>query len=305
MAITQRTRMIANPARRKSRRNAPRKLSLKQRAIFGRTPAIRSAAKAALTRKRANGVRKSHRRRNPVDHIVGFSLANPARRKAGKMAAPKKRRRSKSRRVNRSRRNPARRSNPKHHSYGHRRRSTRRRANRRRNPSYMIRRVNRRRRNPGGMGSLTGIVTNAVFVIVGALGSKLGAQLILGSNNVGWVGYLGNAAVGLGLWFLTEHVMKNKEASSGVIAGTVVEVLLRIINDMTPFGQYVSGLGMGDYQMQSFVTPQVLVDPYNNAQIQLPNGWAPQTIVQAPAAPASGMGYMYGDTYTGPGTYGS
>lgn len=167
----------------------------------------------------------------------------------------------------------------------------------------------RRRRNPGRMGSLTGIVTNAVFVLVGALGSKLGAQLILGSNNTSWVGYAGNAAVGVGLWFLTEHVMKNKEASAGVIAGTVVEIILRIINDMTPFGSYVSGLGMGDYQMQSFVTPQVLVDPYNSAKIQIPNGWAPTTVVAAPANASggmvpSGMGSMYGNTYDNASVYG-
>jgi len=177
-----------------------------------------------------------------------------------------------------------------------------RRRARRGNPGY--RRVHHRRRNPG-LGNLTGIVTNAAFVIVGALGSKLGAQLILGANNTGWMGYAGNEAVGVGLWFFTEHVMKNKEASSGVIAGTVVEIILRIINDMTPFGQYVSGLGMGDYQAQSFVTPQVLVDPYNSAQIQIPNGWAPTTVV-APAAgggtglspaAASGMGAMYGPAY--------
>ena len=177
---------------------------------------------------------------------------------------------------------------------------------RRRNPMYVVK--NRgRRRNPGGMGSLTNIVTNAVFVLVGALGSKLGAQLILGSNNTSWVGYAGNAAVGVGLWFLTEHVMKNKEASSGVIAGTVVEIILRIINDMTPFGSYVSGLGMGDYQMQSFVTPQVLVDPYNSAALQIPTGWAPP--IMAPAAPAApaggnGMGSMYGDQYNAYSTYG-
>jgi hypothetical protein len=160
------------------------------------------------------------------------------------------------------------------------------------------------------MGSITGILTNAVFVLVGALGSKLGAQLILGQSNTGWFGYAGNAAVGIGLWFLTEHVMKNKEAASGVIAGTMVEIILRIINDMTPFGSYTAQLGMGDYQMQSFVTPQVLVDPYNSAQIAIPPGWAPTTVV-APAAgssggmvPASGMGAMYGNAYDNYSTYG-
>src|ERR1700722_4580135 len=239
MAITQRTRIIANPARR--RRNAgSRKMSPKQAPIFGRTPAIRARAKESLKRKRANGLHRSRskpRRKNPGE-IIGFTLANPARRKRGsKMAATKRRRRRRvaksnpaRRRRNTSVRRHRRRSNPAGAVVRHRRRSGRRRSN----PAYRI----RRRRNPGGMGSLPGMLTTPVFVVGGALGSKLGAQLILGSNNTSWVGYAGNAAVGVGLWFLTEHVMKNKEASSGVIAGTVVEIILRIINDMTPFGSY-------------------------------------------------------------------
>lgn len=141
-----------------------------------------------------------------------------------------------------------------------------------------------KRRNPGDMGNISGIVTNAVFVIVGALGSKLGAQAVLGSNNTGVIGYVGNAAVGAALWLLTEKVMKNRAAASGVIAGTVVQILLRAINDFTPFGSYVQQLGMGDYQMQSWVTPQVLVDPWNSAQIAVPPGWAPTTVMAPPAA---------------------
>lgn len=169
------------------------------------------------------------------------------------------------------------------------------------------------------MGQFGGYITNAVFVIVGALGSKLGAQLILGSNNVSWVGYGMNAIVGAGLWFVTAHIMKNKEASSGVVAGTLVEIILRIINDMTPFGSYVSGLGMGDYQMQSFVTPQVLVDPWNSAALQIPQGWGGGAAMLPPASgsmgaptaatvaaasnPGSGMGSMYGNSYDSFGSY--
>jgi hypothetical protein len=152
------------------------------------------------------------------------------------------------------------------------------------------------------MGGLTPMVTNAVFVIVGALGTKLATQAVLGTNNVGLVGYAGNAAAGGVLWFLTSKVMKNPAASSGVIAGTIVQIVLRIIHDYTPFGQYVAQLGMGDYQMQSFVTPQVLVDPWRNADISIPRGWAPKTVVQLPAgaapagAPAAGAGMagLYG-----------
>ena len=182
----------------------------------------------------------------------------------------------------------------------------------RKNPGHRRRSVVRhrrhhiRRRNPGEMGGIGPMLTNAVFVIVGAMGSKLGAQAVLGTNNVGVVGYAGNAATGAVLWFLAEKVMKNRAAANGIIAGTVVQILLRVINDYTPFGSYVANLGMGDYQMQSFVTPQVLVDPMRNATIQIPTGWGggmaapPMSAtrgprqVTAPAAPAaaasSGLG---------------
>ena len=64
MAITERRRIIANPARRK--RNAGRKMSAKQAAIFGRTPAIRARAKASLKRKRANGTHRIDRSRGAI-----------------------------------------------------------------------------------------------------------------------------------------------------------------------------------------------------------------------------------------------
>jgi len=146
------------------------------------------------------------------------------------------------------------------------------------------------RRNPG-TGSIGEVVTTSTFVLVGALGSKLGAQLVLGSNNTGVVGYATNLAVGGALWFLTDKVMKNKTAASGVIAGTVAQLILRLINDYTPFGSYVSSLGMGDYQMQSFVTPQILVDPMNNADIQIPAGWGP-AVAALPAATGKSMKSM-------------
>jgi hypothetical protein len=156
-----------------------------------------------------------------------------------------------------------------------RRRNTGRRMNHRRNSV--------RRRNPG-TGSIGEVVTTSTFVLVGALGSKLGAQLVLGSNNTGAVGYAGNLAIGGVLWFITDKVMKNKTAASGVIAGTVAQLILRLINDYTPFGSYLQNLGMGDYQMQSYVTPQILTDPTNNSNLLIPNGWG------APALPAAAAG---------------
>lgn len=261
----------------------------KQLAVFGKSPAIRAAAKSRLRggshAHKANRSKASRpkRRSNPGGEIIGYTLRNNA---AGRshMAKTKKTKKK----------NPSR-------GYGHSKMKA--------NPARH--RKHYRRNAATGGGGLVPMVTNAVFVVVGALASKLGAQAVLGSNNTGIIGYAGNLAIGAALYMLTEHVMKNRAASSGVIAGTLVQVLLRVINDYTPFGSYVSQLGMGDYQMQSFVTPQVLVDPYNSAQIMLPNGWGapPPAAAALPAAAAAGggpgglagTGSGYGDLYTGRG----
>lgn len=167
-------------------------------------------------------------------------------------------------------------------------------------------RRNTGRRNPG-TGTIGEVITTSTFVIVGALGSKLGAQLVLGTNNTGVVGYAGNLAIGGVLWFLADKVMKNKTAASGVIAGTVAQLILRLINDYTPFGSYLASAGMGDYQMQSYVTPQILTDPTNNSNILMPNGWgAPTPAIAAPAASMKTKGVgaasyddggLFGSTY--------
>ena len=194
-----------------------------------------------------------HRTRSNVGEIIGFTLGNPGR-KAGSMKkkAHKKSASHRPKGYGKSlyKANPGRKVAGGHHMTRY-----------------------SKRRNAGSVSGLGPIVTNALFVIVGALGSKLGAQAVLGANNVGLIGYAANAAAGGVIWFLTEKVMHNRAAAAGVIAGTVVQIILRIINDYTPFGSYVAQLGMGDYQMQSFVTPQVLVDPWNSAEIAIPNGW--------------------------------
>jgi hypothetical protein len=279
MADTQRERIIANPARKRGRT-----LTAKQLKYFG-TKRQRAAARV---RRRP---RRSHAHRENAGHIVGYTIPNRAGKKGKRKMAKAKanRKRANAGRMNTGR--PRRRKNATH----------------RRNPGgHRHRAMARRyyRRNPGGE-SLTNIVTNAIFVIAGALGSKLLTQMVLGANNVGLIGYAGNAIVGGLMWFATEKIMHNKTASNGVIAGTAVQIILRLINDYTPFGQYVSQLGMGDYQAQSFVTPQVLVDPYNSAQIRIPGAWMPPPPPPAPATTvsgatakagiaASGMGDLYG-----------
>jgi len=283
MATVTRERIIANPAR--------RRLSRAQIAAgFGGKR--RQSAQRSNRRNRSSRSKARHRRRrsNPGE-IIGYTFANnPARkrRKRSNMAAATKhRRRRRSNagyRRNRRKNRGLFKTNPRHHAVRHRRRH---RSNPRRHRRYHV------RRNPG-MGRITDIAINATFVIVGALGSKLLTQMVLGSNNVGLIGYAGNAVAGGILWWIAETFLKNKEAANGIVSGTAVQIILRLINDYTPFGQYVSSLGMGDYQAQAFVTPQVLVDPYNNAQIAIPGAWQPQMIAAPVAATGTGVGDLYG-----------
>jgi hypothetical protein len=286
MAQTTRQRVVANsPRKRKHKRNAGRrKMSDKQLAIFGK-PAARAAAKARLARKRSRPNSPKKRKTGSHSH-----RSKSSRRNGGKILG-----------FTFGRNNPGGKGSMAKRKHHHKKAAGGRSRYKTNSPARH-RRHHRTRRNQGGgmTGGFGGMVTNAVFVIVGALGSKLGAQMILGSNNTGIIGYVGNAAIGAALWLLTEKVMHNRAAASGVIAGTLVQLLLRAINDFTPFGQYTSQLGMGDYQVQSFVTPQVLVDPWNSAQIQIPNGWAPTMVAPAPAAAAAGGG---GNGNTGVGDY--
>jgi hypothetical protein len=264
MAQTQRQRTIANPGK--------RRLSAKQKRYFGS--------------KRQRSTASRHRRN--TGEIVGYTLSrgNPAGRKRGTMAKTAKK-------------NKGRRAAPKSGYKRRSRKAVRHNTGARRHHHVTHRR--RMRRNVGGE-SLSNIVTNAIFVIAGALGSKLLTQMVLGANNVGLIGYAGNAIAGGAIWFLTEKVMHNRTAANGVIAGTAVQIILRLINDYTPFGQYVSQLGMGDYQAQAFVTPQVLVDPYNSATLRIPGAWlpppAPATTVSTASA-ASGVSGYGGDLYGG------
>jgi hypothetical protein len=224
-----------------------------------RSAAAASRSKARASKRLFGGHRpRTKPRKNAGSHLVGLKLnkgRKPARKGARIMPSKKKT------------------GAKHHHAAGHKTRKNKGRKSRR--STGLMRSNMRRRKNAGhsasfgrsGMGSAA---INGIFVIAGALGTKLITQMALQANNTGWVGYGVSALVGAVLWFATEKTLHNPAASAGVIAGTVVQIIIRLINDYTPFGQYVSQLGMGDYQAQAFLTPQVLVDPYNSAQIQFP-----------------------------------
>lgn len=301
MATVVRRRVLVNPARKlktRAKRNNGhrRRLSDKQVAIFGtkaqkaglkrRRSAKRTrpaatkrrarvnSAKRTTTRKRAAAPRKRRaaprkrtavktRRRsvrsNPGE-IITLAL-NPATKRR-KTSVAKRRRKASS-----SRRRVTRRRNPVLAAPRRRRRSVRR-----RNPAVSTRRRSVRRsarRNPsfGGVGSQ---VQSAAYAIAGAVGSKMLTQAVLGANNTGLVGYAANLGAAFALGTVAGMVTKNRNARNAIILGGVIQTLLRVLIDKTPFGSRLSLSGMGDYQVTSFVTPQTLTPGGSFNQVRNP-----------------------------------
>ena len=149
-----------------------------------------------------------------------------------------------------------------------------------------------RRKNPGGS-AVSGIVKTSVAVIGGAVGSKLGAQLVLGSSNTGVFGYLGNAVAGGILAWAAKAFKLGRDVSQGIIIGTAVQIILRVIGDYTQFGSYLSLSGMGDYMAANWVQPQRLTDALNGAMVEIPNGWGGSMMLPAPATAGASMTGLY------------
>jgi hypothetical protein len=150
-------------------------------------------------------------------------------------------------------------------------------------------------------GGIAGTLVSAVVVIASAVASKVGAQMVLQGKNTGLMGYAGNLAAGAALYFAAKAAKAPDHVLSSIAGGTAVQIVLRGINDYTPLGEYVKDLGMGDYQIQSFVTPQILKSPNDSAEMSVPQGWGRGEVVMLPPpAPAAGMGSIYGGSvYSG------
>lgn len=129
---------------------------------------------------------------------------------------------------------------------------------------------------------------------VGFFGSKALTQMVMTTSNTGVTGYFGNAAATAAMAIIAHVIPPTRKFVPAILAGGVLQVIWRILSDNTAVGQLGSSLGVGDYQMQNFVTPQRLVAPLDSAQIEIPTGWgspAPVAISTAapPGSPAPGM----------------
>jgi hypothetical protein len=256
-------------------------------------PAHKFSAKFSAKKRKASGAGKSrHRSRsNPTGEIVAYVL-NPGGRKSahkgGSMATTKKKQKK---------------YGASHHH--HKKAASKGNPARRHHQHFKVNRRRRYGRNPGNVG---GIFHTAVFAAVGAIGSKLATQAVLGANNTGIIGYGANAIATLLLGLGVGAVPKigGKGAAQAVYVGGALQILLRAVTDYTPWGQVASLTGVGDYQVQHFLTPQRLIDGLRTAEVQNPGGpWAPTTVIASAAPPAGhGVGYWSGGgLYDGGGLY--
>jgi hypothetical protein len=179
----------------------------------------------------------------------------------------------------------------------------RRRRARRSNPYGFSRRrrySSNRRRNPviSGYGT-TDLIKIGISAAGGGYGTRALTQMLLQSNNTGWMGYAANAAISLALGWAADKFL-GKDYAVGVVAGGLSATAIRIWSEqvsqtspssLSGLGDLdFSGGGMGDYVNTGFPMPTV---SQRNA--------AGQYIIQAPpyaqaalpavaAAPAKGSG---------------
>lgn len=167
------------------------------------------------------------------------------------------------------------------------------------------------RRNPSRAGStgLAGVVKKAVYVGAGAIGSRALTQMVLGSGNVSWMGYTGNAIATLLLAWAGGKFLGG-EARNFLVVGGAVGILLRMLQDLTPWGQTLSLSGFGDpgisglgaYFTSSYVDPRIYTG--QGAEIRVPPAWQSQVMSPAamPMMRSRGTGWATGSTYAPQGS---
>jgi hypothetical protein len=256
---------------------------------------------AAKRRKNARPAGRSAKpaaRRN-ISGIAVAGLPNPATRRN---TMPKTKKNATARRKN-FKGSVARRNKPKtnrHKSHGHRTRK---------NSTTIVKympapmakqnphRKGKRRGNPGGE-STTSLIQTSLFGAAGAVGSRLIPQWVLGTANSSWTGYGANIVAGLGLAWLGRKFVGPK-AGGAILGGAGIALVLRLIQDFTPWGSVatLSGVrgdvGMGALLPQSFVDPAIYTG--NGAQLRIPPAWQPPPAAAAVATKGvSGIPSTYG-----------
>ena len=225
---------------------APRRATKLRRAHLAAKRRILGADYARITKQqRRKKINRAHRRstakkRSNPGEIISFLTGNPAKRRKKTVARHGKRRAAR-RHTNAGR--PRHRKPVMHHR--------------------------RRHHNPGGIGKPMAWVEGGLGVLGGVVITRALPQVLLGANNVSYMGYAANAAAAAAAGFLSNMLMPRRPVvTAAVVAGGFAALIARIIGDQTSFGSYLALTGVGDYMMSNWTTPQRLINP-NQAQFEV------------------------------------
>jgi hypothetical protein len=296
----------------KGKRKRKRNKTAKQIKFFGT-----AAEKAALKHKRRNAWLKGHRKRTAskrpasraarkgnTGDILTFGLAslgNPAHKKRRESMAKTKKKKArrastshsgqKSRRANRAR--PRLYGKHKHHAAA---------AYNRAAPKHK----RHYKHNPGARG-VSNLLIQAGWTIAGAVGTRALVQFALGAKNTGVLGYGANAAAALALGYGVGKLMKNPQAGKLVALGGFAGIVLRLVQDYTPFGTMLTSQlqGLGDIGIYGATTYFVPLDVADNTQgnvTSLPGAVIPQAPV-VKGRGVAGLGVADGGRYAARGRY--
>jgi hypothetical protein len=264
---TKRQKAALRANRKRKRKNTARHAPAKHRArTRPRVNAPRKRRQTTSSHRKRTATKRRRRQTNPGE-IIAYTLGNPARKRRS-MASTK------------TKKHKARASG--HHSNAARRA-------RKHVTQHVTHRRHVRQQNAGQIG---GTVKMAAAVIGGAVGSKVGAQLILGSKNTGVFGYLANAGVGAALAWGAKAFFRDRSIANGIIVGTAAQIIVRAIGDYSPFGSYLSGTGLGDYMVANW-GPNRAVNGLSSAMVESPwgnLGTGSAQVVQSNGVPADLMG---------------
>ena len=269
-----------------------------------------------ITQTVAQHLSQRRRRKRNVGEIVSISLAglgNPGKRRtmAKRLKNTKAAKAARRRYRMSAKRNPGTVRRRRRTTHAHRAAPRRRASRRRRNSAVVIRRINRggRRRNAGMSSMLSGVVGKSVGVIAGALGARYLPQLVLGGNNTGVIGYVGNLVSSFALGYVGKKAV-SPDFGTSVMAGGIASTILRVLNDTTSFGTYINtalsgagrggDIGLGIIQNSSFSIPQV-ANPGSMTSFVTPratrdyvSAQMAQTVQMQKAGNKSGMGTVFG-----------
>ncbi len=148
-----------------------------------------------------------------------------------------------------------------------------------------------RRRNPVLGMSGGDLISEGIGVVAGAAGSRVLPQLVLGSGNVGILGYGANAVSGIGISWLLKSF--SPRLAHGAMLGAVAAIAMRLISDLWGQNALTGGLSgdlggdLGFYVNNSFPLPTagtgpMMFNPGYSGGPMLSTGFAPQ-VVTTPA----------------------